>query len=174
MADWFYGENGQHTGPVREEEFNALIASGRIAPTALVWKEGMAEWMTLDQVRQTGAFLAASPYNSPYGSPYQTPGAPGAFPQPAYVYHNFGPRTSGLAIASLICGIVAFISCFFPLGIPAIICGHMAMSRISAEPFLITGRGMAVIGLVLGYIAVLAVAAFVVFMVIAAISTHRP
>ncbi len=60
-------------------------------------------------------------------------------------------QTCGLAIASLVTGILAFI-CLGPLAaIPAIIFGHIALSRINTEPDL-DGRGMAVSGLVMGYL----------------------
>ncbi len=39
-------------------------------------------------------------------------------------------------------------------GIPAVICGHMAMSQIRKNPLRVGGHGMAVAGLVLGYFTV--------------------
>lgn len=59
--------------------------------------------------------------------------------------------TSGLAIASLVCGLLGFIMSFFT-GIPAIIMGHMAMSRIKAANGAIGGRGIALAGTILGYV----------------------
>jgi len=56
-------------------------------------------------------------------------------------------RTSGLAIASLV-----LVLALGPVGcIPAIICGHLALRRISKEPTL-QGRGLALAGLIIGYI----------------------
>ena len=40
--------------------------------------------------------------------------------------------TSGLAIASLVCGIMGLVTCLFLPGIPAVICGHMALSRMAS------------------------------------------
>jgi hypothetical protein len=60
------------------------------------------------------------------------------------------PKTSGLAIASLVCGIVSLLCGLF-LGIPAVICGHMALKRIKAGRSS-GGNGMAIAGLVMGYI----------------------
>lgn len=56
---------------------------------------------------------------------------------------------SGLATASLVCGILALLTCV--TGIPAIITGHLALSRINAARGLIGGRGAAKAGLALGY-----------------------
>jgi hypothetical protein len=60
------------------------------------------------------------------------------------------PKTSGLAIASLICSIGNFV--IIPFGfIPGIICGHLAFKQLAREPGL-RGRGLAKAGLILGYI----------------------
>ncbi len=77
-------------------------------------------------------------------------------------------RTSGLAVASLVCSIGSFL--FIPFGfIPAIICGHMATKRIRREPGL-GGRGLAKAGLIIGYISmslfvlvIIGVAVFFIF-----------
>lgn len=63
------------------------------------------------------------------------------------------PRTSSLAVVSLIFGVLAYV--FLPgLGaLVAIICGHAARSEIRrAPPGSMEGDGMALAGLVLGWI----------------------
>ena len=59
-------------------------------------------------------------------------------------------KTSGLAIASLVLGIFLF----FPLSIPAIVLGHIALSQIKKSAGMIGGRGLAIAGLVLGYLGI--------------------
>ena len=50
-------------------------------------------------------------------------------------------------------------------GIPAIISGHMALSRYRDQPYL-PGRGMAMVGLVLGYIScVLTIVGIIVYLI---------
>jgi len=66
--------------------------------------------------------------------------------------------TSGLAIASLICGIVSIASCCLIIGIPAIITGHMALGRIKISGQ--GGRGMALAGLIMGYVSIIATILF--------------
>jgi hypothetical protein len=58
-------------------------------------------------------------------------------------------RTNPMAIAALVCGIVAFAG-IFPAGIAAVILGHMAVRkiRVTGEE----GHGLAVAGLILGYV----------------------
>ena len=58
-------------------------------------------------------------------------------------------RTSGLAIASLVCSLSSFITCVGWL--PGIICGHLAKSRLRRNPSL-KGSGLATAGLVIGYL----------------------
>ena len=67
-------------------------------------------------------------------------------------------KTSGLAISSLVLGIlglVLLLLCVGPLfAIPGVICGHMAHSRIKRSAGALTGQGLAVAGLVTGYIGI--------------------
>jgi hypothetical protein len=60
-------------------------------------------------------------------------------------------RRSGLAVASLVLGLLSFVLSIFT-AIPAVICGHIAKSRIRKNSEEISGRGMATAGLVLGYL----------------------
>lgn len=63
-------------------------------------------------------------------------------------------KTAGVAVASLVCGILGLI-CFGPLGaIPAVICGHIARSRIRESAGALQGEGMALAGLILGYVSI--------------------
>lgn len=57
-------------------------------------------------------------------------------------------KTSGKAIASLICGLFTWI---FPAAVAAIILGHVSLSEIGRSAGRLKGRGMAITGLVLGY-----------------------
>jgi hypothetical protein len=67
-------------------------------------------------------------------------------------------KVSALAIWSLVLGIlglVVLIACIGPLfAIPAIICGHMAYSRVRRSGGILVGEGMALAGLIMGYIGV--------------------
>lgn len=82
------------------------------------------------------------PPQPPYGP--LPPGMPG----PMYLQ----PSNSPLAIASLICSIVGFVG--FPvLGwIAGVVLGHLALGQIKAQPYRYSGRGLAVAGLIIGYI----------------------
>jgi Domain of unknown function (DUF4190) len=131
---------------------------------------------------QPGAYGQPGGYPQPgaYGQPggYPQPGAygqPGGYPQPGYQgtpTWTGGPgypagQTNGLAVAALVCGI-AQIFFWVLAGIPAIILGHVARSRIRQTGE--QGAGMALAGLILGYVG-LALAIIFVILIIAVASS---
>jgi type IV pilus assembly protein PilA len=73
------------------------------------------------------------------------------------------PQTSGKAIASLVCGIINF----FPFFIVAIVLGHISRSEIRKSAGRLTGDGIALAGLILGYMGVVAIP---IILIIAAIA----
>jgi len=64
------------------------------------------------------------------------------------------PKNCSLAVWSLVLGILAIVLvCIGPLfAIPAVICGHMAHSRIKRSAGALTGGGLALGGLITGYL----------------------
>lgn len=68
-------------------------------------------------------------------------------------------RTSGLAITSLV------LSCLC-LGLPGVICGHIALSKIKHSAGQLKGAGLAIAGLVIGYVGMVVVLAFVAMSVL--------
>lgn len=71
---------------------------------------------------------------------------------PAAGFHK--PKVSGLAIASLVCGLLGFLTAGLS-GIAAVITGHMAISAINKSGGALAGRGMSIAGLITGYLTVL-------------------
>jgi type IV pilus assembly protein PilA len=84
------------------------------------------------------------------------PSSPEAYTEPQ--------KPSGKALASLICGIFFFV---LPSAIAAIILGHISLSEIRKSAGRLTGRGMAVTGLVLGYSGVAAIPLILILAAIA-------
>lgn len=87
----------------------------------------------------------------------QIPGTP--FAQP----YSGEAQTSGKAIASLVCGIINI----FPLFVIAIILGHISLSEIKKSAGRLKGEGLAIAGLVLGYMGIIAIP---IILIIAAIA----
>jgi GYF domain 2 len=55
-ADWFYSVGDSRQGPVTEDALKQLVTEGRLQPTDLVWKDGMADWV---EARTVPAFFPA-------------------------------------------------------------------------------------------------------------------
>jgi hypothetical protein len=77
------------------------------------------------------------------------PPPPGVAPQ---------PKTSALAIWSLVLGILALLFllvCISPLfAVPGVICAHLAYSRIKRSGGALDGQGMALAGLITNYVSI--------------------
>jgi hypothetical protein len=43
--DWFYSVGDSRLGPVTEDELKRLVAEGKLKPSDLVWRDGMADWV---------------------------------------------------------------------------------------------------------------------------------
>lgn len=107
----------------------------------------------------TQAYPGAAPaYGAPPAPGYAQPQPPAqayGYAQNPYPVYAAPRPLSGLAITSLVCGIVslAFSWLFLPAlaSIAAVITGHMALKKTKNDPT-VGGRGMAFAGLILGYV----------------------
>jgi hypothetical protein len=110
---------------------------------------------------QPGAIPPTSQHGAPPAGQYGYP------PAGQYGYPPAGRRTSPVAIAALICGVVQFFlglfAVNFVLAIPAIICGAIGLrqTRQRGEG----GRGLAIAGLVLGILGIVWNVLYVVLIV---------
>ena len=139
--------DGKELGVFSVEEINRQLAAGTVRLTDLAWYEGAAGWAALSTIPGVSAAPApAAPSISP-------PAGATTVPAP------FVPqrRTEQLAVLSLIfsiLGLFGFCCGFFmTVAIAGIVCGHIALSRIKANPEL-EGHGLAMAGLIIGYVAV--------------------
>ena len=121
----FVHHNGIQLGPYPIPTVHAQLADGSLDASDLAWHDGMAEWQPLASI----------------------PGIVGA-PQ-ALSY----PATSGLSIASMICGILVIFT-WGITGLPAVICGHLARGKIKRSGGTLNGNRFALAGLILGYIGI--------------------
>lgn len=108
---WYVTTAGQSpSGPFTSDQVIELMTAGRIAPTAMCWREGMPQWLALAQVEP---FASAAQPVAPRPRSTALPPVAGP-PQPRL------PRTSsgvanGLAIASLVLAIPALLVAIVPL-----------------------------------------------------------
>ena len=61
-AEWFFSDGDARQGPVTEDELKRLLAGGRVAPTDLVWKDGMPDWV---EARTMTGFVPAGDDDRP-------------------------------------------------------------------------------------------------------------
>jgi type II secretory pathway pseudopilin PulG len=133
----FINKSGNQLGPFSEPQVAEMLKSGQVAGTDLAWSEGMETWKPLSSFMQ---------FQSQAGGPPALPGQPPALPSQR--------RTEPLSIWSLVLGILSLVGCSLLAGIPAVICGHVGLGRIKRDPSL-DGKGIAVAGLITGYLSVL-------------------
>ena len=93
--------------------------------------------------------------DQPVNNPYQPPNQQAQKSQPQGP--TTPPTTDGFAIASMILGIIGIITCFLGIifGGLAVIFGHISISNINKDPQNKNGKGMAIAGLITGYISLL-------------------
>ena len=63
-------------------------------------------------------------------------------------------KTSGLAIWSLVLGILSLMCFSIFTAIPGVICGHKALNQIKNSSGTVSGNGLAIGGLITGYLAI--------------------
>jgi hypothetical protein len=98
--------------------------------------------------------IKTSDRNPPEASPPPVIPRVVATPQPVLL-----PQTSGMAIASMVVGVIGMVSggmcgCF-PVPLLAIIFGHVSYSKITHNPQALTGKGFAIAGFTTGYVGLL-------------------
>src|SRR5262249_10774448 len=121
-------------------------AQGRVNAQTMIQVEGSNDWRPVAELPEFAGALSAprAPTGVPPVPPSPSPyAAPLSGPQPS------GPsKTSGLAIASLILGILTFPTAGLA-GIAGLILGIIALVRISDGKGRLRGKGMAIGGVVL-------------------------
>jgi hypothetical protein len=147
------GVDGKEYGPVAIDQIRTWLDQGRVNAQTRVSPAESVEWKPLSEVPELASFLGPPPVPiAPIGPP------------PILTPPKLPPRDNGLAILSFVLGLCSFVVCLTVLtGIPAIICGHIARRRARRLPSRYTGAGLALAGLLLGYLSIVAamiVAAF--------------
>jgi len=92
-----------------------------------------------------GAPSAASAPSAPSVNPYSQPSYQNQFAQPAYPASFSPPQTNGKAVASLILSL-------FGISLLAVIFGHIAQAEIRKSQGRQSGDGLAIVGLVFGWL----------------------
>lgn len=137
--NYHVGRNGSQLGPFTIDQLRAGLTDGQFQPGDLVWCEGMDDWKPLPEV------LAQAVTAVPSGAP-PLPSVPQI---PVSAMPVLPAKTSGLAVTSLVLGIMTMFCSIFT-GIPAVITGIVALKRIGKSNGTLGGRGLAIGGLCCG------------------------
>jgi hypothetical protein len=178
-ADWFYARGGGQEGPADLQTLRAMIATGQLLPSDLVWRDGMLDWQPAVEVSAlrdafgggvaAGAFAGgpasgyppppppgqpgnapAGPYGQPMAPPYGVPGG-----QPVVGYYTTTPGRSYLdeARTAMIVSIIGIFCVGIILGPVGIVLGLGAKRNMRASGNL-EGDGMATAAVVIGSIVI--------------------
>ena len=143
--------DGKPIGPFSLDEVNRQLAAGTMSLSDQAWYEGATGWAPLSTVPGVTT-------GGPTSTQSQLPGATGpgvpAIAAPTVAAPATAGQTEPLAIWSLVLSLLGLFCCGLLSGVPGIICGHLALSKIEKKPEL-QGRGLAIAGLIIGYFAAL-------------------
>ncbi|HEX4644868.1 MAG TPA: DUF4190 domain-containing protein [Verrucomicrobiae bacterium] len=126
------GADGKEYGPISAEQVRQWIAQGRANGQTKIQLEGNNEWKSLSEFPEFAPAL---------------PATPPPLPTSVQSIASEPPRTSGMAVASLICGILGLFICITaPVGL---VLGIMAHGKINRSQGRLTGSGLAIAGIIL-------------------------
>src|SRR4051812_38581665 len=133
-------------GAFSPDEVRSRLASGELLSTDYGWAEGQTEWTPLETFPGLAPASPQPPAPSMMPPQARTAAAASRGATSAAIAPAEPIPTSGLAIASLVCGIL------WIGALPAVICGHIARSQIKKSGGRLQGSGIALAGLILGYL----------------------
>lgn len=131
------GADGRIYGPVTPEQLRQWITEGRVNAQTQIQAEDCPDWKLLTQFPEIISTASKGE------------------PQPINIPSPAEQKTSGFAIAGMVLGILAIVTCYFGIifGILGLIFSAIANSRINKNPATLAGKGMAVAGLVMSIVA---------------------
>ena len=174
---FFVSDDGKEKLSITKAELQAGIDTGKYGEKTLAWTKGMSGWLPLsDPCWESHGILtepeppelpnpiedekpesAPTPTPTPVSKPKPSPRNPKAEAKPFSKIEKTAnsrtedtpPKISGIAIASLVCGLLL-------LPIISIVLGHIARSQIKKSKGTVYGKGIALAGLILGYLPLVA------------------
>jgi hypothetical protein len=133
------GSDGKEYGPVSVDVLRQWVSQRRVTGQTLVQPVGASDWRPVSSIPEL-AVLTGGPVSSTT-LPSLPPRPTSTTPFPGVV-----PRTSGLAISSLILGILGIITCGIS-SLVGIILGSVALAQIKKSGGQLKGEGLAIAGL---------------------------
>jgi len=162
------GRNSQQLGTFTAKQILDGLASGQFFPTDVAWHEGLTDWQPLSDLEVLSAATSGP----------AVPAVPPPVPQPIFraqptaVHQPIQTASTSLPGWSLGLGIASFF-CWIFTALPAVICGHKALGKMKRGEVSDGGRGMAIAGLILGYLTIGMSVLVVPIMIAAAVPTFN-
>jgi len=130
------GADQKEYGPITADQIRQWLAQGRVNAQTRAKPADGGEWQTLADIPEfADAF---------YTEPPPTPEAP----SPAMATGSAGrPRTSGMAVTSLVLGVLGFFTCGLT-AVVGLVLGIVAMNKVRKSNGALTGQGIAIAGTV--------------------------
>jgi hypothetical protein len=151
--EWYYADESDRQHLTGDDRLPGLVAAGTIRPGTLLWNETLTNWVPAIQLRPdlfgTSIVPPVLTADQRRDIAYGGPGYPAAV-----------PPTDPMAITALVLGLISLF-CFPLLGIGAVICGHIARKRAGESSVPTSSGGLALAGLICGYLS-LVVLAFII------------
>jgi hypothetical protein len=143
-----------------DESLNFCLNDG----TTLTTSGGEQPTIMMDNPRKTNPNF--SEYQSNFGNPNQQ-----IYQQPFSTPAVYQKQDQTLPVISLILGVfgLVLLCCYagFPLGAAAVVTGYLGMNNANKNPMQYGGRGMAIGGIVLGAVSILATLCWIIFIIVA-------
>ena len=139
VGEWYYSVGGSQQGPIDLSTLQQYVASGSIKPTDIVFKEGMAGWLPVQNVPELSMVI-----RTPNGGGGTQPTAQGV---------------NGMAIAGFVCSLLGCLTC-----IPALL--GLVFSLVALSGKNQANRGLAIAGAIIGGIWLLLWLVYVGFLLV--------
>ena len=142
--DWYYADEFDRQHFTAEEALPGLVASGAIKPLSLLWNESLTNWTPAIQLRPQLFGTSIVP-------PVLTLQQRREISVAGQGVGGQAVTTDSMAVCALVFGLIGLF-CFPLLGIGGIICGHIARKRASESSVPTSSGGLALAGLICGYL----------------------
>jgi hypothetical protein len=140
------GADGREYGPVDVEQIRSWINEGRANAQTQVRRVDEEGRKPLTEFPELAVLLQQPVRNIP-----PLPATPPPATMPSRI--RVSKQVQDLAVVSLILGILSLV-CLLLTAIPAVICGHVARRRAKADPERVGGQGLALAGMIIGYMGI--------------------
>ncbi len=142
--NWYYEDQGELIGPIDAATMRDMINSGRLTGATPVWRDGLIGRQPIAHVPELAGYLPDPPASTSQA---------GVQPVAVTQVHSAAP-TSGLAVASLVLGIISLaLFCLIPIslicGIIGLILGLSATKGPSKQPLATAGIVTSIVGILI-------------------------